>query len=118
MRPVHPAYLRLRKLVDRDMKNPRHPLIPFLLLVPLAAYAAAVPRSVPGWIAGFLGLIALTVAAEAFVGWRAARLLKALRLLSSRSYAPRTGLVPLHESAAGEDALMAIRRRNVIRRPR
>ncbi len=110
-------YLKLRRLVDADLKRNSKPVSPFLgFLVVTPPLIGRLPFSGLFAISVWMVLGAVAVAWTAFVWWRVARILRASVLRGDRDYDYRVKYGLAHEYAATESATASLRRRKHARR--
>ncbi|MDK2766799.1 MAG: hypothetical protein KYX69_03670 [Sphingomonas sp.] len=110
-------YLKVRNLVDGDIKANSRPASPFLgLLVVTPPLVGGLPFSGFFAISLWIALIAIAVVWTGFAWWRGVRILRASVLRGDRDYDRRIkyGLPP--EYVATESATASQRRRTRARR--
>jgi hypothetical protein len=105
-------YVRLRRIVDKDLANSVRPLTPSLSFLPFFLLQIVLQqRSWAGW--------SLAISAGGawlmFVGWRAVRLLKAGALKGDRSYDQISKFALPPEYSSTESATKARQRRGNYR---
>jgi hypothetical protein len=104
-------YLCLRRWIDRDLRDKGKPISVAVAMLP--AFAGTVLLREGDGVLVYVGILlcGTTLLGEAFIGWRAVRLIRAISIYSARRYERRDRYFLPPEYANSESSYLAKRRR-------